>query len=222
MASAATGQYASRVVLQRASWMLRIGRVWMNVTSRRGAATRVYRLPTLCVLVAALVVTPVAGARSAAKFVSHRYKYSVVLPGASNRWSAEFAGFNLPGSATAGTIHSPFTDVFTELKTERLYILASRPGQQNLQKWAQFVISIRPEPECGAPHSLPHTTLAGAPALAFSWSCGAPAVREGIMVAALHAGRGYFMLVSSLATSSRASEVRAFDAARRSFRFLRA
>jgi hypothetical protein len=42
------------------------------------------------------------------------------------------------------------------------------------------------------------------------------------MVAALHGGRGYFMLVSSLTTSSRASELRAFDAARRSFRFLHA
>jgi hypothetical protein len=192
------------------------------VTSRKGITTQVYWLPTLCVLVGALVVVPVGSARSAARFVSHRYKYSVVLPGASNHWGAEFAIFNLAGSATEGDIHSPFTDVFTELTTERLYILASRPNQPNLQKWAQFVISIRPKPECGPPHSLPHTTLAGEPALAFSWSCGAPAGREGIMVAALHAGRGYFMLVSSLAASSRASEVRAYEAARRSFRFLNA
>jgi len=207
-------------MVQPSSRMLRIDQVWMKVASQPGAAARVRWLPTLCVLVAALVVVPVASARSAASFVSHRYKYSIVLPGASNRWSAEFASYNLPSSATEGDIHSPFTDVFTELKTERLYILASRPNQANLQKWAQFVISIRPEPECGPPRSLPHTTLAGARALAFSWSCAPPVGREGIMVAALHAGRGYFMLVSSLATSSRASEVRAFDAARRSFRFL--
>jgi len=201
--------------------MLGIDQVRMNVTSQRDAA-RAYSVSALCVLVVALVVVPVASARSAATFVSHRYKYSVVLPGASSSFSAELASFNLSGSATEGDIHSPLTDVFTELKTERLYILASRPNQPNLQKWVQFVISIRPEPECGPPHALPHTTLAGAPALAFSWSCGAPAGRQGIMVAALHAGRGYFMLVSSLATSSRASEVRAFDAARRSFRFLHA
>ena len=200
--------------------MLRLDQVWKKVTSQRGAAIRVYWLPRLWVLVAALLLVPAANARSAATFVSHRYKYSVVLPGASNRWSAELAMFNLSGSATEGAIHSPMTDVFTELKTERLYILASRPNQPSLKKWAQFVISIRPEPECGPPRSLPHTTLAGARALAFSWSCAPPAGREGIMVAALHAGRGYFMLVSSLATSSRASEVRAFDAARRSFRFL--
>ena len=195
---------------------------WMNVTRQWGIATRLSWRLTLCVLVAALVVVPVGSARSTATFVSHRYKYSVVLPGASNRWSAEFATYNLSGSATEGDIHSPLTDVFTESATERLYILASRPNQPNLQKWAQFVISIRPKPECGPPHSLPHTTLAGEPALAFSWSCGAPAGREGIMVAALHAGRGYFMLVSSLAASSRASEVRAFDAARSSFRYLHA
>lgn len=201
--------------------MLHLGQVWMSVTGQRGTATRVCWLPTLCVLVAALVVVPVGSARSAAAFVSHRYKYSVVLPGASSRWSAEFASSNLSGSATEGAIHSSLTDVFTELATDRLYILASRPNQLNLQKWTQFVISIRPKPDCGPPHSLPNTTLAGVPALAFSWSCGGIG-REGIMVAALHAGRGYFMLVSSLTTSSRASEVHAFDAARRSFRFLHA
>src|SRR3954452_5410380 len=181
---------------------------------------RIDRFATVCVLAAALVAVPVAGARSSETIVSHRYKYSVVLPGASNLWSAELAMYNLSGSATEGDIHSPLTDVFTKLKTQRLYILASRPNQANLQKWAQFVISIRPEPECGPPRSSIHTTLAGARALAFSWSCAPPAGREGLMVAALHAGRGYFMLVSSLATSSRASEARAFDAARRSVRFL--
>jgi hypothetical protein len=183
-------------------------------------AGRVWWLQTLCVLAVALVVVPAGSARSAATIVSHRYKYSVVLPGASSRFSEAFAIFDLRGSATEGAIHSSSTDVFTELATGRLYILASRPNQPNLQKWAQFVISIRPEPECGPPRALPRTTLAGAPALAFSWSCEPD--RQGIMVAALHAGRGYFMLVSSLTTSSRASEVRAYDAARRSFRFLHA
>src|SRR3954447_16016780 len=210
-------------MVEPSSRMLRIDQVWRNVARQPGAATRVGWLPTLCVLVAALVVVPAASARSAASFVSHRYKYSIVLPGASNRWSAEFASYNLPSSATEGDIHSPFTDVFTELNAERLYILASRPNQANLQKWAQFVISIRPEPECGPPRSVIHTTLAGAPAIVFSWSCGPPAAggREGIMVAALHAGRGYFMLVSSLANGSgaHASEFGAFNSARRSFRF---
>jgi hypothetical protein len=210
------------VVLETSSRILRLDRVWTSVTSLRGAARQAWWLPTLCALVAALVVVPAGSARSAATFVSHRYQYSVVLPGASNRWSKEFALYNLSGSAREGDIHSLFTDVFTESATERLYILASRPNQPSLQKWAKFVISIRPEPECGPPHSLPQTTLAGEPALAFSWSCAAPAGREGIMVAALHAGRGYFMLVSSLAANTRGSEVRAFDAARRSFRFLHA
>lgn len=195
---------------------------WNDVTSRRSAVTGMYWLHTLCVLVAALVIVPTVNARAAATFISHRYKYSIVLPGASKGWSAEFASFNLSGSATEGAIHSSFTDVFTELRTNRLYILASRPNQPDLQKWARFVISIRPKPDCGPPHSLSRTTLAGEPALAFGWSCGTPAVRQGMMVAALHAGRGYFLLVSSLTTSSRASEVRAFEAARRSFRFLQA
>src|SRR3954451_11601671 len=112
--------------------MLRLDQVRMNVMSRRGTATQVCWLPTLCVLVVALVVVPVASARSAATFVSHRYKYSVVLPGASSSFSAELSSFHFSAPATEGDIHSPLTDVSTELKTERLYILASRPNQPNL------------------------------------------------------------------------------------------
>lgn len=188
----------------------------MSVIRQCGLAVRVSTLPTLCLL-AVLVVVPVASARSAATIVSHRYRYSIELPGALTGWSVERAMSNLTGSAKNGDIHSPLTDVFTGLRTERLYILASRPNQSSLRKWAQFVISIRPTPECGPAHSLPKTSLAAAPAVAFSWTCSG---REGMMVAALHAGRGYFLLVSSLTTGSHASEVGAFDAARRSFRFL--
>jgi hypothetical protein len=198
--------------------MLGNARVWVNVTSPRATAKRV---STLCLLAAMLVVVPVASARSATTVVSHRYGYSIDLPGALTGWSVERATVNLSGSAKNGDIHSPLTDVFTELKTERLYVLASRPNQSSLQNWAQFVISIRPTPECGPAHSLPHTTLAGAPAIAFSWTCTGNG-REGMMVATLHAGRGYFLLVSSLTTGSHASEVRAFNAARRSFRFVHA
>jgi hypothetical protein len=41
-----------------------------------------------------------------------------------------------------------------------------------------------------------------------------------IGITALHAQRGYFMFVASPTSISRASDRRAFDAARRSFRFL--
>jgi hypothetical protein len=173
-------------------------------------------LLALCVLVAALLLVPPASARLAT-FVSKRYGYSLVLPGSSSRWFAQLATLNLSGSATPGAIHSPETDVFTDTETQRLYILAARPNQANLQKWARFVISIR-DPSCGAPYSLPHTTLADAQALALTWSC--TNGRVGFMVAALHAGRGYFILVASPTRLSRASDLHAFDAARRSFRFL--
>jgi hypothetical protein len=100
----------------------------------------------------------------------------------------------LSGSATSGAIHSSQADVFTDAETQRLYVLAARPNQPNLQEWAKFVISIR-HPSCGAPHSLSNTTLAGEPALAFAWSCAI--VLRGSMTAALHAGRGYFILVAT-------------------------
>jgi hypothetical protein len=173
----------------------------------------------LCVVVAALLLAPAATARPAATFVSKRYGYSLVLPGSSSRWSAALAIVNLSGSATAGAIHSPETDAFTDAESQRTYILAARPNQPNLQKWAKFVISIR-NPSCGAPHSLANTTLAGERALAFTWSC--TIGQRGIMIATLHAGRGYFILVASPTTLSRASDLRAFDAARHSFRFAHA
>src|SRR4051812_42471087 len=163
----------------------------------------------LCVVVAALLLAPAATARPAATFVSKRYGYSLVLPGSSSRWSAALATVNLSGSATSGAIHSSETDVFTDAETQRLYILAARPNQPNLHKWAKFVISIR-DPSCRAPHSLSNTTLAGEPALAFAWSCSIG--RRGSMIAALHGGRGYFILVASPTTLSRASDLRAFDA----------
>jgi hypothetical protein len=189
----------------------------MNVTSQRRAVRRVCCLATFGLLVAALLLVPAATARAAATFVSKRYGYSIAFPGSASRWSYSLATVNLLGSATAGAIHSSQTDVFTDAETQRLYILASRPNQPNLQKWAKFVISIR-DPSCGAPHALPNATLAGARALAFTWSCSIG--RLGFMIAALHAGRGYFMLVASPTNLSRASDLRAFDAARRSFRFL--
>ena len=63
----------------------------------------------------------------------------------------------------------------------------------------------------------PDSTLSGAPARVVTWLCS-----DGYRVfaiTALHDHRGYVMRVASPTALSRASDLRAFDVARRSFRF---
>jgi hypothetical protein len=64
-----------------------------------------------------------------------------------------------------------------------------------------------------------NTSLAGASTRIVTWLCS-----DGYRVlalTALHARRGYVMLMASPTALSRASDLHAFDAARRSFRFPR-
>jgi hypothetical protein len=165
------------------------------------------------------LVTVAAGtAAPETKFVSTRYGYSIILPGNSNRWQASYA--HVTWSSGRLGPGSPGFDTFTDLQTERAYFIASRrpPTGSTLQKCTAFVISSHP-PACLAPHaSLAKSMLSGAPARLLTLSC-----TDGyfvIGITALHAQRGYFMFVASPTSISRASDRRAFDAARRSFRFL--
>jgi hypothetical protein len=187
-----------------------------NATSQRRATGRVWCMPTLCVVVMALLLVPAATARPTATFVSKRYGYSLVLPGGSTRWRSSLAIVNW-SSDSIGGIGSPAVDTFTDQLTNRTFVLAARRTRSDLKHWTAFVASARPT-NCGAPKALREDTLGGARARVLTWSC-----TDGykvIVIAALHAGRGYFMLVASPTNLSRASDLRAFDAARRSFRFL--
>jgi hypothetical protein len=169
-----------------------------------------------CAIASALLLVSVAAATPQTRFVSKRYRYSIVLPGGSNRWLSSLATVNW----TSGSIEhgSPEFDTFTDLQTGRFYFLADRPSGSSLQQWTAFVISARPSPVCGAPRSLPNSTLGGSRARVLTWSC-ADGYRV-FVITALHAHRGYVMLVASLTTLSRGSDLRAFDAAQRSFRYL--
>jgi hypothetical protein len=182
------------------------------VESRRGRSAAAF-----VAIVFGLVTVAAATAAPETKFVSTRYGYSIILPGNSNRWQASYAHVTWSrGRLGPG---SPGFDTFTDLQTERAYLIASRrpPTESTLQKWTAFVISSRP-PACLAPHaSLAKSMLSGAPARLLTLSC-----TDGYFVGitALHAQRGYFMFVASPTSISRASDRRAFDATRRSFRFL--
>lgn len=164
----------------------------------------------------ALLLVPVAVAASHTTFVSKRYGYSIVLPGSSTRWSARFATVNWTSDSIGG-LGSPEMDAFTDSRTGRTYLLAARPSR-SLKQWTAFVVSAHPSPPCGRAHFLPDTTLAGLRARVHTVSCS-----DGYTVfvaTALHARSGYMLLVASPTALSRAADFHAFEAARRSFRFL--
>ena len=171
----------------------------------------------LCVIVAALVLVPAAASAPNTKFVSKQYGYSIVLPGNSSRWFSSFARVMW----STGTI-SPDTsafDTFTDLQTDRLYIIGARrlPAGSTLEQWTATFLRNR-GPNCTTHASLSTSTLSGAPARLLTWLC--TDGYNAIGITTLHGRLGYFMLVASPTSSSRASNRTAFSGARASFRFL--
>jgi hypothetical protein len=169
-----------------------------------------------CVSVAALVLVPAAASASSTKFVSKQYGYSIVLPGKSSRW------FSSPARVTwsTGTI-SPDTaafDTYTDLRSERLYIIGARrlPAGSTLETWTSIFLRNR-GPNCTTRHSVSSSSLSGSPARLLAWSC--TDGYNAIGVTALRAQLGYFIIVASRPTGSRASDRTAFSSARASFRF---
>ena len=174
-------------------------------------------LAALCVIVSALVLVAAAASAPNTKFVSKQYGYSIVLPGNSSRWFSSFARVTW----STGTI-SPDTkafDTFTDLQTDRLYIIGARRLQavSTLEKWTATFLRNR-GPNCTTRSSLSNSQLSGTPAHLLTWSCTDGYNAIGITV--LHAHLGYFMIVASPTATSRASNRPAFNGAQASFRFL--
>ena len=187
----------------------------------RESGAPVYRaghrwLAALCAIVSALLV-PAAAAAPNTKFVSKQYGYSIVLPGTSSNWLSSFARLTW----SSGTISpdTPAFDTFTDLRTGRLYIIGARrlPAGSTLAKWTALFLRNR-GPNCTTRASLTNSRLSGTPARLLTWTC--TDGYNAIGITALHARLGYFMIVASKTTSSRASNLTAFSGARASFRFL--
>ena len=171
----------------------------------------------LCAIVSALVLVPAAASAPNTKFVSKQYGYSIVLPGNSSRWFSSFA--RVTWSTGAISPDTPAFDTFTDLRSDRLYIIGARrlPAGSTLEKWTAMFLRNR-GPNCTTHPSLSNSKLSGAPARLLTWSC--TDGYNAIGITALHAQLGYFMIVASRTTSSRASDRTAFSGARASFRFL--
>jgi hypothetical protein len=172
----------------------------------------------LCVIALALVLVPTATSAPNTKFVSKQYGYSIVFPGGSSHWTSSFAFVRW----STGTISpgGPAFDTFRDLRVDRLYIIGARRllAGSTLAKWTAIFVSNRGSNCATRASSLSSSTLSGAPARVLTWSC--TDGYKAIGITALHAHRGYFMIVASRTTSSRASDRTAFNAARDSFRFL--
>jgi hypothetical protein len=171
----------------------------------------------LCAIVSALLLVPAAASTPNTKFVSKQYGYSIVLPGNSSHWLSTFALVRW----STGTISpdAPAFDTFTDLRTGRLYVIGARrlPAGSTLEKWTAMFLRNR-GPNCTTRASLSNSKLSGTPARLLTWSC--TDGYNAIGITALHARLGYFMIVASRTTSSRASNRTAFSGARASFRFL--
>ena len=174
-------------------------------------------LAALCVIVSALVLVPAAASVPNTKFVSKQYGYSIVLPGNSSRWFSSFARVTW----STGTISpdTPAFDTFTDLRTDRLYIIGARrlPAGSTLEKWTAMFLRNR-GPNCTTRSSLSNSKLSGTPARLLTWSC--TDGYNAIGITALHARLGYFMIVASPTATSRASNRTAFNGAQASLRFL--
>jgi hypothetical protein len=166
-------------------------------------------------ITSALVCSTVAAASAGTPFVSKRNGYSIVLPGSTAHWFAEYATDNWTDTTIPG-IDDPQLDTFHDYQTGRLYLLATRPAT-SLQAWTKFVASAHPS-VCSGARPLPASSVGGSPARVLTWSCSDG--YQVFLLAAVHAHRGYMLLVASPTNLARASDRRAFDSARRSFRFL--
>ena len=171
----------------------------------------------LCAIVSALVLVPASASAPSTKFVSKQYGYSIVLPGDSSRWLSSFALVTW----STGTISpdAPAFDTFTDLRTGRLYIIGARrlPAGSTLGKWTALFLRNR-GPNCTTRASFSNSKLSDKPARLLTWPC--TDGYKAIGITALHANLGYFMIVASRTTSSRAANRTAFSGARASFRFL--
>ena len=187
----------------------------MNPARRRVAVT------SALAALAALLLVALAAAAPTTKFVSKHYGYSIVLPGSSSDWSPHFA--SRTWSTDELPSHTDWSlDNFTDVRPGGgIFLIAARrpPTGKTLEKWTDFVLSARPR-ECAGRHSKPVTsTLDGTPALVAAFLCRGESWV--ILITAVHAGRGYFMLFYAPTNVSHASDQRVFNAGRQGFRFLR-
>lgn len=170
----------------------------------------------LLAILGASLTTVSATAAPATTFVSKQYRYTITFPGSRSGWRASFAF--APWSTDTIEPGSPAFDTYLDTHTGRRVAIAARrpPTGATLAKWTAFAASAV-DAACTKPKAFKRSTLSGAPARVFTWTC--PNEFKVIAIAAVHGSLGYFMFVPSPLGLSSASSKGAFEAARRSFHF---
>jgi hypothetical protein len=154
-------------------------------------------------------------AAAAQRFMSQRYSFRVTL---TRAWSEHEARSAWNGKKLEG-IDSPHFANFED-PTGRTLVAGAAPVAKGtgLAEWRAAMVRAAP-PFCSESPSVKQTTLGGEPALAWTAACS-----DGYHVnkiAALHARRGYIILLPSPTANGTTNDRRIFESIRRSFRFTR-
>jgi hypothetical protein len=160
-------------------------------------------------------VTTTRAAAPPQKFTSQRYRFRVTL---ARDWSEADARVAWNGRKLEG-IESPAFANFTDPTGRTLVAAAARVAKgTGLGEWRAAMVHAAPA-VCSESSSVERTTLGGEPALAWTATCS-----DGYNVnkiAALHARRGYMILLPSPTANGGSKDRRVFESIRRSFRFTR-
>jgi hypothetical protein len=149
-------------------------------------------------------------------FMSQRYRFRVTL---ARDWSESDAQVAWNGKKLEG-IGSPAFANFTDAGTGRTLVAAAARVAKGtrLAQWRAAMVRGA-SAFCSESSSARRTTLGGEPALSWTDACS-----DGYNVnkiAALHAGRGYMVLLPSPRANGESRDRRVFESIRRSFHFTR-
>jgi hypothetical protein len=176
-------------------------------------------LVALIALAPALLLTRTSTAAPAMSIVSKEYGYSVVVPASPANLVPTLATAPWTGGYIASGM--PWFDTVTQFGPPRLYILSAHrlPAGSTLATWTTFFVAHRQAmSSCGAPATWSRSTLGGAPAVMLGYFCDGRSAWA-YAVTAVHGGRGYFMIVATDRAIPHGADLRAFEQARRSFRW---
>ena len=186
---------------------------WRGRGTLRCGAVRFRVMRTILVLVAvAATLAAAADATSSRRFVSKSYSYSIVLP---DDWTSSPASIRWRGGPPFQ--NPPEVDLYQAVDGRALAV-AALPRTTTLRKWATLYVGSALPSFCKKSRGYRATTLGGGSALAFTGRCDIHDVNVALTV---HLGRAYTFALASPRAYSEAADGGVFEAARRSFRFVR-
>jgi hypothetical protein len=144
-------------------------------------------------------------------FVSEHYGYSMALTPGSARFSSQA---HKAWSGSTPFPSDPAFDQITDRKNFSSYMVAAKrlPAGWTLRRWTAFTVSITVPPCTYERRTMTRSSLGGEPAFVYDLKCAEGPFRQ---LAAVHNRRGYLFID----VPPNAANRRAFDRARRSFRF---